>query len=202
MILTSWGYSLPDATTLADIITETEFNTMTAGRYANDPRISTGIAAASQALRNYCGWHLATSMNCKVKWNVRNRGIIRSGADLLVQLPARFVSSVTSINIDNEPFTNFFADTNGMLTIFNVGPLSKQSVIEIAYIAGVMDTSGIKQLVADMVTLGLAKSYGVTSEAAGGVSITYNSNWTNGSFDRIFENNAALLNPYRLEGVF
>ena len=193
---------MPDAETLPDIITETEFNTMTAGRYANDVRIPSGIAAASIAVRNYCGWHLAESAKCLVKWNIANRGIIRNGLDLTVQLPARFVSSVTSVKIDDEALSDFFADTNGLLTVFNVGKVSRKSVIEIEYVAGIPDENGIKQLVADMVTLGLAKSYGVTSEAAGGVSVTYNSSWTNGSYDRIFENNAGLLNPYRLEGVF
>ena len=59
--MTTWGYELPDAESLADIISVEEFNTMTAGRYTGDVRISSGIAAASLALRNYCGWHLTGS---------------------------------------------------------------------------------------------------------------------------------------------
>ena len=75
-------------------------------------------------------------------------------------------------------------------------------MIEVEYTAGVTDSDALKELVAEMATLKLAKSYGVTSEAAGGVSITYNSSWTNGSYDRVLDNNAAMLHPYRLEGVF
>ena len=68
--------------------------------------------------------------------------------------------------------------------------------------AGTTTASALKDLVVQMVTLSIVKSPGVTSEAAGGVSVTYNSAWTNGSFDAILANNAGMLAPYRLEGVF
>lgn len=201
MMLTSWGYTLTGVDTLPAIITETEFNTMTGGRYTGDSRVAPGIASASSALRNHCGWHLAGALACKIKWLAKNRGITRAGADLIIQLPARFVSAVSSVKIDDTAMLDFFVDTNGLLTVFNVGAVCRKSIIEVEYTAG-HDSSEIKELLVEMVTLNVAKSYGVTSEAAGGVSVTYNSSWTNGSYDRILDNNAGLLAPYRLEGVF
>lgn len=200
--MTTWGYELPDAESLADIISVEEFNTMTAGRYTGDIRISSGIAAASLALRNYCGWHLTGSLSCKATYTATNRRIIRHGFDLTIQLPTRFLSAVSSVKIGDESTNDWAFETNGLLTIYDAPICDRRTAIEVEYTAGIPDASAIKELVAQMVTLQVAKSYGVTSEAAGGVSITYNSAWTNGSFSSVLDNNVALLAPYRLEGVF
>lgn len=201
--LTSWGYTLTDdEATLSDIITATEFNTFTASRYSGDTRIAPGIAAASLALRNHCGWHLTGSYACNITWTVENRGIIRRGNDLIIQLPARFVSAISSVSIGGTATTDYSFQTNGLLKVYDVSLLGRRTEVEVDYTAGITDASAIKELVAQMVTFSIAKSYGVTSEAAGGVSITYNSSWTNGSFNQILANNAGLLAPYRLEGVF
>lgn len=199
---TSWGYSLSDGASLSDIITPTEFNTFTASRYSGDTRIAPGIAAASLALRNYCGWHLTGSISCEISWTITNRGIQRCGADLIIQLPTRFLTGITSVKISGETTSDYTYQTNGLLRVYDVGVSGRRDLIEVVYTAGLSDASAIKELVAQMVTYSVAKSYGVTSEAAGGVSITYNSAWTNGSFDQIMQNNAGLLTPYRLEGVF
>ena len=200
--LTNWGYTLTDTESLADIITAEEFNTMTAGRYSGDVRIPSGIASASLALRNFCGWHLSGSLACKISWTATNRGVIRHGRDITIQLPARFITAINSVEVAGEEFTDFSFQVNGLLTLYDVPRLDRRDTVEVEYTAGISDTSAIKDLVGQMVTLTLAKSYGVTSEAAGGVSITYNSAWTNGSFSQVLENNTGLLAPYRLEGVF
>lgn len=200
--LTSWGYSLSGDAALADILTETEFNTLTGGRYTGDTRIAPGISAASLALRNFCGWHLAGSYDCEISWTITNRGIVRRGRDLLVQLPARFVTKITTVRIAGEETTDYTFQPNGLLTVYDVAISNRRDLVEVEYTAGVTSASQLKDLVAQMVTLSIAKSPGVTSEAAGGVSITYNSAWTNGSFDAIMNNNAGMLTPYRLEGVF
>ena len=201
-LLTTWGYELTDVDVLPDIISTEEFNTYTANRYAGDTRISPGIKAASLALRNRCGWHLSGSLSCKISWTITNRSIIRYGNDLLIQLPTRFVTGITSVSVAGVAYTDFSFQTNGILTVYDVAISDRRDLVEVVYTAGFTDTSAIKELVAQMVTMTLAKSYGVTSEAAGGVSITYNSAWTNGSFNQLMDNNAGLLMPYRLEGVF
>lgn len=200
--VTNWGYELTDAQSLADIITVDEFNTFTAGRYAGDVRIPSGIAAASLALRNHCGWHLSGTLACKISWTITNRGIVCNGRDLLIQLPTRSLSGITSVKIGDEETTDYTYQTNGMLTVYDVCVSDRRDIVEVEFTSGIFDDSAIKELCAQMVTFGLARSYGVTSEAAGGVSITYNSAWTNGSFNSIMGNNAGLLAPYRLEGVF
>ena len=201
-LLTNWGYTLVNASALPVALTDAEFNTYTGGKYTGDARINPGIKAATLALQNYCGWHLFGAEACKISWTIKNRGIIITGRDLLIQLPARMITGITSVTINGEATTDFTFQPNGLLTVYDVSISSRKDLIEVVYTAGVTSSDALKELVADMVTLKLAKSYGVTSEAAGGVSITYNSSWTNGSYDRVLENNAALLHPYRLEGVF
>lgn len=201
-LLTSWGYELVDAESLPELITDTEFNTMTGGRFTGDTRISSALSAASLAVQNYCGWHLSGPLKCKIQWNIKNRGIICNGSDLIVQLPARLVSAIESVKIDDKATTDFMLNPSGHLTIYDAAVNGRRTVVEVVYTAGVVSSAGIKELVAQMVSLELSKSYGITSEAAGGVSITYNSAWTNGSFDRVIENNAGMLAGYRLEGVF
>jgi len=201
-LLTNWGYTLVNAEALPIAITVTEFNTYTGNKYVGDTRIESSIKAASLALQNYCGWHLFGAQACKISWTIKNRGIIITGRDLLIQLPARMITGITSVTINGEATTDFTFQPNGLLTVYDASISSRRDLIEVVYTAGVTSSDALKELVADMVTLKLAKSYGVTSEAAGGVSITYNSSWTNGSYDRVLENNAALLHPYRLEGVF
>lgn len=201
-LLTNWGYTLVNAEALPLAITVTEFNTYTGNKYVGDTRIEPSIKAASLALQNYCGWHLFGAQSCKISWTIKNRGIIITGRDLLIQLPSRMVTGITSVTIAGEATTDYSLQPNGLLTVYDVSISSRRDEIEVVYTAGVTSSDALKELVADMVTLKLAKSYGVTSEAAGGVSITYNSSWTNGSYDRVLENNAAMLHPYRLEGVF
>lgn len=201
-LVTSWGYELTTATSLPDIITSTEFNTYTASRYTGDTRIAPGITAASLAIRNFCGWHLSGSLQCNISWTIKNRGIVRSGSDLLVQLPTRFLTAVASVEVAGEATTDFTFQSNGLLTIYDVSISDRRDLIEVEFTSGLADDSAIKELVAQMVTQSVAKSYGITSEAAGGVSITYNSSWTNGSYESILANNSGMLAPYRLEGVF
>ncbi|MCF0174244.1 MAG: hypothetical protein HUJ95_02785 [Bacteroidales bacterium] len=124
--------------------------------------------------------------------------------DILVQLPCRGVIDVKSVSINNTEMTNIDIDES-TLRIFDAFPVSRKDLVKIDYIAGLEEpfTALIQEIVADRITHGLAQSYGVTSEAAGGVSVTYNSNWTSGGgTGALSEVNMRSLEPYRLAGVF
>lgn len=205
---TTWGYTLSDATAYTDMLTSTEFNTFTASKYSGDTRIASEIASACNAIRNYCGWHIYPSLACELeKTMLHGDGSIkRVGADLMIQLPATFVSAVSSVVIDDESYTDFSFDAHGLLHVFDAAyALTRKSVIELNYTAGLPDTAmdAIKELIAHRVTHALSSSYGVTSESAGGMSITYNSNWINSSrATALPDDNKEVLAPYRVRGVF
>lgn len=215
---TTWGYSFwnNDPVTLPDMMTVQEFDEYTAGKYAGDQRTAVDIKAACASIRNYVGWHLAPVMPCLALYNRQAGNVKRVGSDLLVQLPARFVPEVmgvllnASYDADSETWsgdetTDFDFETNGILRIYDACTNGRKSKIAIAYMAGVPDNmlDAVKELIAHRVTHALAASYGVQTETAGGVSITYSANWINSArATALADDNKEILMPYRLQGVF
>lgn len=206
-LLTNWGYTLTDVNQLPDMLTVEEFNTFTANRYSGDVRISNEISASCSAIREYCGWHLYPSAACELNIRMNDRRVAYIGPDLLIQLPARYVSAVDSVAIDDVECENFSFETNGILRVYDVNysGLKRYTPIVVTYTAGLSADAmtGIKELVAHRVTHAAASSNGITSEAAGGVSITYNANWINSArATALPDDNKEVLAPYRVQGVF
>lgn len=207
-LATIWGYNLTgEATTFTNLLTVEEFNTMTAGKYTGDVRIADMIKAASDAIRNYCGWHIYPEAACSLSERLLygDGRTKRVGRDLVIQLPARFVTAISSMLIDDVAYTEFDFERSGILHVFDVPALSRKSLVAVNYTAGIPDAlmDSIKELVAHRVTHALASSNGVMSEAAGGVSVTYNANWINSArATALPDDNKEVLAPYKLQGVF
>lgn len=206
-VLTNWGYTLTGADELTDMLTFDEFNEFTAGKYANDKRMLPNIKAVSQAIRDYCGWHIYPSVQCSLETTFFDRRVTFVGRNLLIQLPAKYVSSVESVVIDGEEYDSFVSDLNGLLKVYGVNIIGLQefSPVVVNYTAGLPDQlmGSIKELAAHRITHALASSAGVQSETAGGVSITYSANWTNSARSTaLADDNKEVLEPYRLQGVF
>lgn len=206
-LLTNWGYTITDIDTLPDLLAKHEFYELTAGRYEGDMRIEREISAACSAIRNYCGWHVFPSAECELCIPIEDRRVTRTGCDLLIQLPAKYVSSVSRVEINDVEITAYHCDTNGMLRLYDISPLGlhRYTPIDIIYTAGFPDElmGGIRELVAHRVTHALASSNGITTEQVGGVSVTYNSGWVNSArATALPDDNKEMLAPYRLQGVF
>ena len=207
-LATNWGYTLTgELTTLPDLITAEEFNTFTAGRYAGDTRIAAEIKAASQAIRNYCGWHIYPEAACALSERLLygNGRVKCVGRDLLIQLPAKYVTGVNAVLLDDKAFTDFDFDSNGTVHVFDVPPLNRKSVIVVEYTAGISFAlvATLKEIVAHRVNHALASSNGITSEAAGGVSVTYNAAWvTSARASALPDDNKESLAPYKIQGVY
>ena len=207
MMQTIWGYTITDADALPDMLTEAEFNTLTANKYAGDARIAPELAAASMAVRSWCGWHVYPAQNCELtERQLRGNGRVkRAGPDLLIQLPAAFVAAVTSVTIDGTAHEDYDLAANGILRLFDVPCTSRRTQVAVAYTAGLPDglMGGIRELIAGRVTHALAQPYGVQSESAGGVSITYSASWAaSASASALPDDNKETLAPYRVRGVF
>ena len=217
--LSPWGYTY-DAETLPDFITTTEFSNFTNGKFGTtDTRISANITSASAAIRNYCGWHISPSLTCGTLYNVRDLRDAFVGPDLLIQLPATFVSGVSKIVLnakwDNdaddwkgEVITDpdrFDLDPSGLLRVYDVGCLDRKAKIFVKYEAGlpITNIAVIKELTANKVTHAVTNAYGVTSEAAGGVSVTYNASWSGRSGSAaLADDSREVLDAYKVKGVF
>lgn len=207
MMLTNWGYTLTDIDTLPDMLDEDEYNIYSANRFAGDMRILENIKAACSAIRNYCGWHIYPSAACKFETVMGDKRISRVGPDLLIQLPAAFVSSVESVKINDTDYDHIHCGTNGVLHVYDVPFYEERryTPIEVIYTAGLTAgmLDGIKELISHRVTHAESSSNGITSEAAGGISVTYNANWINSArATALPDDNKEVLAPYRVQGVF
>ena len=207
MILTNWGYTLTDLEKLPDMLDEDAYNIFSANKFAGDDRILENIKAACAAIRNYVGWHLYPSAACKVEAAMHDRRITRVGRDLLIQLPAKFVTDVESVTIDETECNMFTFETNGILHVYDFPSMGvkRYSRVVVTYTAGLTEAmlDGIRELIAHRVTHAESSSNGVTSEAAGGISVTYNANWINGArATALPDDNKEVLAPYRVQGVF
>lgn len=216
--LTPWGYMI-DAETLPDLLTVAEFNASTGNKFQGDVRIPANIPSASQAIRNYCGWHVSPSLECGMLYRIQDIRDAFIGSDLLIQLPATFVTSVSKIVIgakwnetiqdwDGEIITDpeeFDLSTNGVLRVYDVGVRGRKSRIFIRFTAGFPDTAipSIKEVATDLVSHAVANPYGVNSEAAGGVSVSYSSTWANqAGSTSLASNTREVLNAYKARRVY
>lgn len=204
-VLTNWGYTLPDLTTLDPLLSVSDFNTLTANKFVGDTRVSGALASASQAVRDSCGWHLFPSAKCELDTTMFDRRVTRVNGDLLIQLPARYVSGVTEILIDGEAVTQFILQPNGILLVHACGWYNRFTTVKVTYTAGLPDAlkNSLINVAVNRTVKTLSQSNGVQSESVGGVSITYSAGWMNdASGAALTPTESAALAAYKLTGVF
>lgn len=202
-MLTNWGYTLTAVDKLPDMMSLDEYDTYT-GRNDDPERVEAEISSACAAIRNFVGWHLYPAEACKFEVMAFDNRVTRHANDLLIQLPARFVPSITSVKVGGKD-KDYYLDHNGLLIVFDVRSIPARAVVSVEYVAGLTDAmmAPIKELIAHRVTHALAVPPGITSEASGGVSVTYNANWINNSrATALAGDNKELLIPYQVKGVF
>lgn len=170
LTMTPWGYSVNGS--LPDLITTSEFNTLTGSKWASDPMLATAISAASAAIRDYCGWHVAPSLTCVAHC---------FGGGRMLHLPFRGVSSITKVEQNGVelPATAYRLDPRGLGEVYRTDGFYwcglSWSYIDVTAIAG-YDASAatlLKMAVVQTVGAALAGPLGVKEEHAGNVGITY-----------------------------
>ena len=213
--LSPWGYII-DSESIPDFITFAEFNNFTNGKVGGDMRINANIPSATEAIRNYCGWHIAPSLTCGMIYNVKDLRDAFVGPDLLVQLPSTYVTSVEKVVINavwNASTNDWDGDVlndyeigmgTGLLRIYDVSALDRKSKIFIKFTSGYNQAPAtIKELTADRITHAVSNPYGVNSESAGGVSVSYSGIWAGSSnASDLPSNTREVLEAYRCKGVF
>ena len=206
--LTTWGYALTDVDALPGIMTLSEFNDITAGKFLTDGRVEHSIKAAASAIRNYCGWHIYPAALCELNTTLYDKAVTVNDRMLLIQLPATFVSAIESIQIGSEVIDETYVlMPNGILRVYGLSwsHLKLWTPVVVRYTAGLPEGTAedVMAVLADRVTHALASSEGVQSETAGGVSVTYNATWANGAkVTSLADDTKEVLSHYRLRGVF
>ena len=196
-LLTNWGYTIENTASLPDLMTVAEFNTLTGNKFVNDTRVSSLLASAQIAIRNFCGWHLYPSLPCKFEADSIN-------VSRCIQLPSRFVSGVGSLTLNGEAVFDYHVKTNGLVFLdgFVLGKSWNDVVVEFSSGLGDSQMGALKEILAGRIANALTNSYGVQSESAGGVSITYSLNWaSHASAASITDPLIAALAPYKVQEV-
>lgn len=215
-LLTPWLY-VADAETLPNFISEFDFNRFTNGKFNGDLRIGANIPSATASIRNYCGWHISPNLTCGMLYRVNDLRDYFVGNDLVIQLPATFVTSVEKIVLDavlnndtheyeGELTGDYDIDMgSGLLRIYDVGHRDRKSKIFVKYNAGYSEgeITTIKELTADLVSHSVVNPYGVNSETAGGVSVSYSASWSGrANSTALADNTKAALETYKVRRVF
>ena len=133
----------------------------------NNSRTDQALLAASQAIRNYCGWHICPSLDCKA---------YPVGGEKILKLQAGYVSAIKSVIEDGKDLSGgqYEWRHDGLLRRAQFKIWSR-GWDAIKYTAGysieaVPDLAEAVRAITEGV---LAVSAGVTSESADGVTISY-----------------------------
>ena len=160
--LTPWGYEVDGD--LPPLVSSEEFALATGDRWQGAPRADAAVAAATLAVRNACSWHVGPSVQCRATVDVLD--CTRS-----LWLPARNVTGVISVtDASGNAITGWQWSRIGQMLFDSPLPRGLRAVT-VEYVAGT-DTSALAALVAGVASRTLALRPGVTSESAGGVSVS------------------------------
>ena len=135
----------------------------------DNPRVESALLAASQAIRNYCGWHISPSVKCTA---------YPEGGAVVAKLPAGYVSEIVAITENGSELSSddYEWRRDGLLKrAFPHKWSSKWDSITAEYMAG-YEAEAVPDLVEAIcaITTGvMSVSAGVISESADGVSISY-----------------------------
>lgn len=187
---TPWGYST--TTELPALMSVEDFVVYTGGIMSSSTdQISATLDAVSASVRNYCGWHIAPSIECIWTGDADGR---------LVQLPAMNVSTVHSITVNGDDLDrdDFAFRRSGLIRLDELVFDDWGQLVTVDYTAGV-DTEAIASVVSQLAVNALVAPAGVMREQAGDVAITYNQTAVGVSGGvRLLSSDKALLDPFKL----
>lgn len=192
-MLTPWGYEITDESGIPGIIDIETFNDLTGGRYMDDDRVPAAISAATAAIRAYCGWHVAPVLTCEY---------VCDGERGDIWLPCAGLRSVESVEFGDVAQTVVGFNRHGRVRTKQPQPCGGLGNVTVIYSAGydLAATPDLADVVAQRVVAAVALgSYGIASETAGGVSVSYSGTALSdagGTF--IPDSVRAALAPYRL----
>lgn len=187
-VLTKWGYSVDSE--LGPIISVDDFQIATGGRMvSSEERIEAVLASVSQAIRDWCGWHVSPNLECT--WKGQGEGN-------LMLLPCFGVTDVESLSVEGSEVIDFEWLNSGLIRIPCRFP-DKWRSCDVVYRAGFDATGALAAAVVQLASNALAATPGVREEHAGQVGATYNQTEVGVSGGvRLLASDYSLLAPYRL----
>lgn len=194
-MLTAWGYEV-DSGGVPPLLGSTAFDEMTGGRYSGDLRAAAALSAASQAVRNACGWHVSPSLACACTVQRIEPG------QRVISLPANAVTAISSVTESGTALDagGYEWSRDGLIrrACFKRWPTA-WGAVRVEYTAGLDADAApdLMQAVASIAEGVLTVPRGVTNETADGVSVSYASAAASIAA-ALTEQLMAQLAPYRL----
>ena len=194
-MLTPWGYEivLAQGQTMPDLMTKAQFNTATGSQFVSAEGLDIALAAASAAIRNYCGWHIAPSLTCKATSWGGGRYLFLPWAAMTA------VASVTENGVTLDPARYDWA-AKGVIRRrdgFYWCDAAWNTIVVTATAGYDTVDNVLQQVIIQLVGNALVAPLGVREEHAGQVGITYNQtgNGMTGGIT-LTPRDEALLEPY------
>jgi len=200
-VFTAWGYEI-DGTQLPPLLTVEAFDQLTGGRYAGDLRAASALSAASQAVRNACGWHVAPNLQCS--YTAQRIGDADGRPARMFALPALLVTGVDGLTESGVELADgeYEWARDGLVRrcCWKCWPTAWNAVT-VEYSAGfdagaVPDLAEAVRAIAEGV-IAIGGTAGVRSESADGVTIAYDVDASSVAA-ALTERQRAALSPYRL----
>lgn len=192
---TNWRYEIT-ADELPALMTVEEFKTATGGALAStDAQISWALAAVSQVVRDFCGWHVAPVLECS---------FTGTGEGRFLKLPAMGVAAVSAVTVNGTALdASAFEWADAGLVRLRCGCFPRAwRAVTVDFTAGYTCAGALGAVVVQMASNALAAAPGVREEHAGQVGISYNQTASGVSGGvRLLETDKALLDPYRISEV-
>ncbi len=185
-IQTNWGYSVASLPTLISVA---DLQTLCPTLSATTGQLEAVLQKVSAAVRDWCGWHVAPSLECTYTG---------TGEGRLLMLPAMGVTGVSSLKVGSEAVTAYEWTAAGMVRLTEGAFPESWRSVECVYTAGFM-ADAVAQVVAQIALNALVAAPGVREEHAGQVGITYNATGSGISGGvSILGRDRELLAPYKL----
>lgn len=190
-MLTPWGYEV-DA--IGPMLSVDDFARMTGADVADAPRVRFAIDAATSAVRDWCGWHVAPAAACRALCTPDGRIIV---------LPSRCVSEIKAVKDGGEPLSpgQYEARTDGLIRRAGFRVWSPGwNAVEVSFTSGFApeECESVRHAVASVAQAALNASIGISSETAGGVSVSYATSMQSVADAVSRPGVKVVLSPYRL----
>lgn len=186
--MTPWGYDVDG--TLPPLIDREAFDALTGGKWADDERVEPMLDAASAAIRNHCGWHVAPNVACRAT-------VDADAPTRTLWLPTTCLTSLDALSVGDAEVGAEWSRIGQVRAACHVPRGLRVATVD--YHAGYDSvTPDLAAVVAGVVVHAVALSYGVTSESAGGVSVSYASGAAYGgaAMASLTDADRAALVPY------
>lgn len=192
---TPWGYSIMHEddetwTGIPPLVSRADFNTATGGRFTDTAQVDAVLASVSQAVRDFCGWHIAPNLPCLfTAYGLEGK---------IAKLPSLMVTDCVLVESDGEQHAVEWQPRGLVKAKGWWDPSWGQ--YSFAFDSGYEGNAGIAQIVTQIASNNLAAVPGIREEQAGAVRLSYNQTGNGISGGMVLlEREQMMLSPYRLQ---